>query len=132
MPDRKFVWMDRPTRDIRLSTTNPPVTDGRLQDFVVDPIECLRRLFRRHGDLAVLREAEQQLVFIFSPELNHHVLSDTRTFHSRFFTLRGPKDSAQRRLTSGLLSMNGDEHKQQRRLVSGPLEKRSLVLYRES
>ncbi len=124
--------MDRPTRDISQWTTNPPVTDSRLQDFVVDPIACMRRLFRQHGDLAVLRQAEQQLVFIFSPELNHHVLSDTRTFHSRFFTLRGPKDSAQRRLTSGLLSMNGDEHKQQRRLVSSPFEKRSLVLYRDS
>lgn len=129
---RKTDFMDRPTADINLWTGSPPVTEGRLQDFVADPIACMRQLHREHGDLAALREAEQQLVFIFSPELNHQVLSDSKTFQSRFFALRGPKKSALRRLTSGLLSMNGDEHKQQRRLVAAPFEKRSIGVYHET
>ncbi|MBC7818141.1 MAG: hypothetical protein IAG10_14730, partial [Planctomycetaceae bacterium] len=99
--------MDRPTTEFNLWTGQPPITEGRLQDFVADPIACMRELHREHGDVAVLRESEQQLAFIFSPELNHQVLSDTKQFYSRFFALRGPKRSAQRRLTCGLLSMNG-------------------------
>ena len=104
--------MDRIDNDITAWTGTAPVTDGRLHSFAADPIACMRRLFQQHGDLAALREGTQQLVFIFSPRLNHQVLSDSRTFHSRFFSLRGPRNSAQRRLTSWLLSMNGDEHKQ--------------------
>lgn len=129
---RKTDLMDRPTADINLWTGSPPITDGRLQDFVSDPIACMRKLHREHGDLAALRESEQQLVFIFSPELNHQVLSDSKLFHSRFFALRGPKKSALRRLTSGLLTMNGDEHKQQRRLVAAPFEKRTIGVYHDT
>lgn len=126
--------MDRPT-EFALWTGRLPATDGRLEEFVADPIACMRRLHHEHGDLAVLRETNQerqQLVFIFSAELNHHVLSDSKTFHSKFFALRGPRGSAQRRLTCGLLSMNGDEHKQQRRLVSSPFEKRSIAIYHDT
>ena len=92
----------------------------------------MRELHRDHGDLAALRESEQQLVFIFNPQLNHQVLSDSKLFQSRFFALRGPKKSALRRLTCGLLTMNGDEHKQQRRLVAAPFEKRAVGIYHES
>lgn len=129
---RKTDRMDRPTADINLWTGLPPMTEGRLQDFTADPIACMRRLHQQHGDLAALREAQQQLVFIFSPELNHHVLSDTKQFQSRFFALRGPKKSALRRLTCGLLSMNGDEHKQQRRLVAAPFEKRAIGFHHDT
>ncbi|MCX7419180.1 MAG: cytochrome P450 [Planctomycetia bacterium] len=126
--------MDR-TAEINLWTDRIPVTDGRLEEFVSDPIACMRRLHREHGDLAAFRETsekQQQLVFVFSPELNHHVLSDSKTFHSQFFTLRGPRNSSQRHLTCGLLSMNGDEHKQQRRQVAGPFEKRSISIHHET
>ena len=126
--------MDR-TAEINLWTDRIPVTDGRLEEFVSDPIACMRRLHREHGDLAMFRETsekQQQLVFIFSPELNHHVLSDSKTFHSQFFTLRGPRNSSQRHLTCGLLSMNGDEHKQQRRQVAGPFEKRSIAFHHDT
>ena len=126
--------MDRPA-EINLWTDRVPATDGRLEEFAADPIRCMRRLHREHGDLVLLRETsekQQQFVFVFSPELNHHLLSDPKTFHSRFFTLRGSKNSSQRRLTSGLLSMNGEEHKQQRRQVSGPFEKRAIAVYHDT
>ncbi|MFM9960490.1 MAG: cytochrome P450 [Planctomycetaceae bacterium] len=124
--------MDRPATEINLWKGSSPIAEGRLQDFVADPIACMRALHREHGDVAVLRESEQQLAFVFSPELNHRVLSDSKQFYSRFFALRGPKNSAQRRLTCGLLSMNGDEHKQQRRQVSGPFEKRAIGLHHDT
>lgn len=124
--------MDRIIADINLWTGKPPVTEGRLQDFVADPIACMRQLHAEHGDLAALRESEQQLAFVFSPELNHQILSDTKQFQSCFFALRGPKKSALRRLTSGLLTMNGDEHRQQRRFVAAPFEKRSIGVHHET
>ena len=74
-----------------------PVTRGRLLDFADDAVACMRRLHRSHGHIAALAEDDQRLVFVFGPEYNQRVLSDTETFHSRFFALRGPRDSAQRR-----------------------------------
>ncbi len=106
-----------------------PVTQGRLFDFVEDPMACMLALRKKHGDLAVLEEESQRLVFVFGPELNQHVLSDCDTFQSRFFAIRGPRNSAQRRLTSGIMSMNGEEHKEHRRIVKGPFEKKSLPFH---
>lgn len=109
-----------------------PVTHGRLLDFPDDPIRCMRRLHATHGELAALEEEGQRIVFIFSPSWNQRVLSDAQTFHSRFFAVRGPRNSAQRRLTSGLLSMNGDEHRNHRRMVMAPFQKKTISGYHEA
>ena len=106
-----------------------PITHGRLFDFVEDPMACMLALRKRHGDIAVLEEDSQRIVFVFGPKLNQRVLSDDDTFHSRFFAIRGPRNSAQRRLTSGIMSMNGEEHKEHRRIVKGPFEKKSLPFH---
>lgn len=107
-----------------------PVVSGRLQDFADQPLACMRRLQRQCGDLAVLREADQQLVFAFGPQWNKRILADSDTFHSRFFAVRGSRRSSQRRVTSGLLSMNGPTHRSHRRMVMGPFQKRALEGYR--
>jgi cytochrome P450 len=91
----------------------------------------MRQLHDEHGDLAVLSEGSQRLVFIFSPELNQQVLSNPELFHARFFAIRGPKHSAQRKLTTGLLGMNGPQHKRNRRLVKEPFSKRSIATHYE-
>lgn len=106
-----------------------PVMLGSLSDFTLDPIACMRQLYEEHKDLAVLKEGSQRLVFVFSPRFNQQVLSDPETFHARFFAIRGPKHSAQRRLTTGLLGMNGEQHKRNRRLVKEPFSKRSIAAY---
>ncbi|MCH8829025.1 MAG: cytochrome P450 [Planctomycetes bacterium] len=109
-----------------------PVTHGKLMDFPADPVRCMRSLHAAHGRLAVLQEGPQRLVFAFGPQWNQRILSDTETFHSRFFAVRGPRKSAQRRVTSGLLSMNGDEHREHRRLVMGPFQKKTIAAYHDS
>jgi cytochrome P450 len=108
-----------------------PITQGRLLDFPDDPAAVMRRLHETHGEIAALEEDGQRLVFVFGPRYNHQVLSDTRTFHSSFFPIRGPRNSSQRRLTSGLLNMNGDDHKRHRRLVAGPFQKGSIANYQQ-
>ena len=102
------------------------ITQGNLLDFPSDPIRCMQGLYARHGELAALEDGSQKLVFVFGPEWNQIVLSDSARFHSRFFAIRGPKRSAHRRLTSGLLSMNGAEHKEHRRLVMAPFQKMAI------
>lgn len=106
-----------------------PISHGRLRDFTDDPVACMRRLYDEHGGLAALQEDSTRIVFAFDPKWNQRVLSDGKTFHSRFFAVRGPRDSAQRRLTSGLLSMNGEEHKQHRRMVMGPFQRKTIATY---
>lgn len=109
-----------------------PITQGRLLDFSEDPISCMRRLWERHGNICALEEHGQRLVFVFGPEWNQKLLSDAERFHTRFFAIRGPRNSAQRRLTSGMLSINGEEHRRDRRIVKGPFEKKSIVRYHDA
>ena len=59
---------DRPK--LTLHDPGIPLTRGRLMQFADDPIACMRQLNHDHGDLAVLEENDQRLVFVFSPELN--------------------------------------------------------------
>ena len=108
-----------------------PVTMGKLLDFPDDPAGCMQRLYRAHGNIAALEESNQRVVFVFGPHYNREVLSDTERFHARFFAIRGPQNSAQRRLTSGLLSMNGEQHKRHRRLVAGPFQKAAVAKYQK-
>jgi cytochrome P450 len=106
-----------------------PITGGRLMDFPDDPIACMRELHAEHGDLAALEEDGQRIVFAFGSQWNQRVLTDEKSFISRFFSLRGSRNSAQRRLTSGLLSMNGVEHKANRRMVMEPFQKKVIASY---
>ncbi|MBX3436695.1 MAG: cytochrome P450 [Planctomycetaceae bacterium] len=121
---------------LRLASEAPtaplPVTVGRIADFADDPVVCMRRLWVRHGDIAALQEDAQRVYFVFGPQFNKQVLSDSQRFHARFFTVRGPRHSAQRRLTSGLLSMNGDEHKRHRRIVMQPFSKAAISEYHDA
>lgn len=106
-----------------------PVSQGRLLDFPDDPIACMRRLHAAHGPVCAMEEDGQKIYFVFGPEYNHQVLSDGNSFHSRFFAIRGGRNSAQRRLSSGLLSMNGEQHKRNRRLVMDAFMKKAILNY---
>lgn len=106
-----------------------PVTHGSLLDFPDDPVACLRKLHSRHGNVCALEDQGQRIYFIFGPEYNHKVLSDGQNFHSQFFAIRGGRKSAQRRVSSGLLSMNGEQHKRNRRLVMDAFMKKAILNY---
>jgi cytochrome P450 len=111
------------------SASELPTINGRLRDFSDDPIGCMRRLQKEAGNLVALEQDGQQIVIAIGADLNRQILTNGDQFHSQFFALRGPKNSAQRRLTSGLLSMNGQEHLQQRRLMKGAFEKKAIPGY---
>ena len=106
-----------------------PITYGRLMDFPDDPLACLKALHAQHGSVCAMEQQGQRIYFVFGPEFNHQVLSDSNIFHSRFFAIRGNRNSSQRRLSSGLLSMNGEQHKRNRRLVMDAFMKKAILDY---
>ncbi|MEX0612484.1 MAG: cytochrome P450, partial [Pirellulales bacterium] len=97
-----------------------------------DLFHGIRWLHRRHGPIAMVEDGGQRVVFLFSPEFNQQVLSDTERFHARFFAVRGPKRSSQRRLTCGLLAMNGEQHRRNRRIVKEPFGLKAISTYGET
>ena len=109
--------------------STPPVSHESLLQFPENPIDCMRALHRKHGDLAILEQDSQRLAFVFSPDLNRQVLTDSTAFHSSFFAVRGSRRSAQRRVTSGLLSQNGAEHRDTRRVLKDVFSKKVLPGY---
>lgn len=93
--------------------------------LLADPIGRMRDLYRRHGSLVGLGpiafgEATKLHVMAIGPEWNRMVFSDPATFRPTGLLLRGPKNSAQRRIRHGLTRMTGTEHRQQRQLVAPP------------
>jgi cytochrome P450 len=121
--------MSTPSLKLCTGDESLPVTQGQLLDFPADPIACMRRLQSQHGAVCAMEQEGSRIYFAFGPQWNHQVLSDPQTYHSRFFAIRGPRNSSQRRLTSGLLSMNGEQHKRNRRLVMDAFLKKAIVGY---
>src|SRR6476619_6513655 len=115
-----------------LPAGSEPISHIPFAEFSRDILGSLRRLHQIHGPIAAIEERGQRVVFLFSPEYNQQVLSDTETFHARFFTIRGPRRSSQRRLTCGLLAMNGDQHRRNRRLVKEPFGLRAINNYADT
>ncbi|HEX2475163.1 MAG TPA: cytochrome P450 [Lacipirellulaceae bacterium] len=115
-----------------LAASVEPVSQVDLAEFSRDLFHGIRWLHKRHGPIAAVEDGGQRVVFLFSPEFNQEVLSDTERFHARFFAVRGPKQSAQRRLTCGLLAMNGEQHRRNRRIVKEPFGLRAIAGYGET
>lgn len=118
--------------DMAVSKPSPPVTEGCLVEFSQDLMGVLFRLHRDHGPIAQFRDpqAGQSVVCLFDPEYNKQVLSKADRFQARFFGIRGPKRSSQRRVTCGLLAMNGEQHKRNRRMVKEPFGPKAIAAYR--
>ncbi len=94
----------------------------------------MRGLYRRHGSVAALgsvafHEPRKPHVMAIGPEFNRQVLGDPATFRTTGQFIRGPENSAQRRLRFGLTRMTGPEHKRQRQLVMPPFHKRAVESY---
>lgn len=107
-----------------------PITRGAFADFAQDMLAGFQQLHADHGPIAALEEGSQKIIFLFDPQYNYQVLSDAATFQARFFAIRGPKTSAQRKITCGLLAMNGEQHRRNRRVVKEPFGLKAIAGYR--
>jgi cytochrome P450 len=103
-------------------------------NFFRDPITCMRRLYRQFGPLVsvgsiAFGRPRKPHVLAVGPEFNRQVLGDPATFRSTGQFIRGPANSAQRRLRFGLTRSTGAEHKRQRQLVMPPFHKKAVESY---
>lgn len=111
-----------------------PVAGWRLNmlPLLRDPINYMQRLHRTYGDVVSLDPGGDEFVFVFSPELNHQVLSDQMLFfngdlQSNSAGMRIPPDSGAAHLFSGITTMNAGKHTQQRRLLMPAFHKKRIA-----
>ncbi len=98
-----------------------PAARGYL-NLLHDPIAAMRRLYQRHGPLVALGpvafgKPTKLNVLAVGPEFNREVLGDPSRFRPTGLFLRGPENSAQRRVRYGLTRMVGEQHREQRQLI---------------
>lgn len=101
-----------------------------------DPVASMRSLYQRRGPLVVLGpvawgEPVNLHVLGVGPEFNRQILGDPDRFRPTGLFLRGPKNSAQRRVRFGLTRMTGSQHRQQRQLVMPPFHRTAVRGYHD-
>ncbi len=99
--------------------------------FASDPIGGMQNIHARYGPLVAIRPlpvgwSERCFFLAVGPKYNERVLADPDTFRTSGIMLKGPADSAQRRLRYGLVAMNGAQHEHYRKLLVPPL-RRTMV-----
>ena len=101
-----------------------------------DPVASMQSLYDRGGPLVVLGpvafgEPVNLHILAVGPEFNRQVLGDPVKFRPTGLFLRGPKNSAQRRVRFGLTRMTGTQHRQQRQLVMPPFHRTAVRTYHD-
>src|SRR4051812_46381247 len=59
------------------SARDLPISRVDFAEFSADLLGNFRRLHQLHGPIAAIEDGGQRVVFLFSPEYNQQVLSDT-------------------------------------------------------
>ena len=114
------------------AVTDLPISEERLADFQLDVLGGLRRLHAKFGPIAAIQDGPLRVIFTFDPAYNKQLLTNVELFNTRFFAIRGPKRSSQRRVTCGLLGMNGEQWKRNRRLLKEPFGLKQIASYRST
>ena len=106
--------------------------------FGLDPLTATRRIFDDFGPFVVLAEAlpfvrrpravllNVPLVLTAGAAFNRELLSDPATWRGVSLLPGGPRNSAARRLSTGLTRTTGHQHTHYRKLVAPPLHKTSV------
>jgi cytochrome P450 len=105
---------------------------GNLIPFMRNPIGYMGRLHRNYGEIVSLARKTTEYVFVFAPEYNQQVLSNTSLFYNldpSSSPLRIPQNSALSRLFAGLTQINGARHTQQRQLMMPAFQKKRMEDY---
>ncbi len=104
-----------------------------LLHFLSDPIDSMRTLYARHGTFVhanlfppALHGLARPIAFAFGPHFNRTVFNQPDLWRAPKITLRGPRHSAQDRLSGNLVSLHGAKHKHYRKLLAPPLQKHAI------
>lgn len=120
--------------------TNPQILEGQrswpwYRNYLRDPIDCLNRISAEHDGLLVIGnpipfdKRRRRYVFALGEEANRTVFSQPDLFKPGGQVSLGKRNSAQRRLRNGLLSMHGDQHRHHRKVMQPPFSKPSVTSY---
>lgn len=104
---------------------------ARQVHFDHDPLRALQELRTTYGDLVRVESPLSNILFMFGPENNDRLYTQTDLFHSRSFILIGPRGSAQKRLRQSIFALNEGAHKRMRHTLLPPFQRSSTVDYRE-
>lgn len=101
-----------------------------------DPVGAMRDIYRRRGPLVFLGpvafgEPTKIHALAVGPAYNRQILSDPASFRPTGMLLRGPRNSAQRRVRFGLFRMTGEQHRQQRQLIMPAFHKTAVRGYHD-
>jgi len=104
---------------------------GVFARFLRDPMVAARFTHDTYGPFVIVDsplrvffgKRHRWLAFMAAPQLNREVLSDPETWRPIHILFVSRKDSAQRRVGLGIVSMGGARHAHYRNLLSQPLRK---------
>src|SRR5688500_15711079 len=98
-----------------------------LLHFLHDPIDGMRTLYRRYGSFVranlfppQLHGLARPIAFAFGRDFNRQIFTQPDVWRAPKITLRGPRNSAQDRLSGNLVSLHGAKHKHYRKLLAPP------------
>lgn len=106
--------------------------------LVRDPLPAVRRCYEEFGPFVLLDHAlpfyrhpramllDVPLVLTAGAAFHREILEDPATWRPVSLMPGGPKNSAARRMTAGLMRMNGNRHAHYRKLLAAPLRRVSV------
>jgi cytochrome P450 len=106
--------------------------------FARDPLVTVRRCCEQWGPYVILARAlpfyrgpravllDVPLILVTGAALHREILENTATWRPVSLLPGGPKNSAARRMTEGLMRMNGKRHAHYRKLFASPLRRSSV------
>jgi cytochrome P450 len=108
---------------------------GNFIAFLRNPISYMSRLHETYGKIVSIARGTSEYVFLFAPEYNRLVLSNTSLFFNLDLTyshLRVPVNSSLSNLFVGLIQMNGTHHKRHRQLLMPAFQKDHVKTYADN
>jgi cytochrome P450 len=98
--------------------------------FVRDPLAATRRLFEAHGPFVELSRlvpgSRKVFVLTAGAAFNRAVLGSPAVWRTVSIAPGGPRHSAMRRLSLGIIRMSGERHAHYRRLLLPPLRRHNV------
>lgn len=92
---------------------------GNFLRFMRDPVGTMIDAHRRYGAIVAMTKGDARGgIFLFGPEYNRQVLGNGSLFNVTGHVHSGPADSANNRISRGLLSMNDEPHREHRRIIA--------------
>jgi len=119
----------RPSAPVQLTGQSAALVGWQ---FLRDPLVALRTVHAAHGRFVILSDPLPLIKFrkvvalTVGPAFNRAVLGDPASWRTVSVGFTGPKNSAARRLTLGIVRMNGPQHAHYRRLLVPPLRESSI------